>query len=146
MVFAMLLGLFGCSKGANRAITSLESMTLTQQGMRGTTLHEITVKEEKSELCFYRLVFSNGEDTRVLEKRTVCDTQVIIDCMNTCGILRWNGFHGKHPKTVQDGILFRFSAAVNGGVEIHADGSANFPKGYNDFVRFLDQLLTESVH
>jgi len=144
MALAILFGLFGCSKGTNRAVTSLESLTLTRQGMRGTTLHEISVNGEKAELRFYRVVLINGEDTRILEKSTECDTQAIIECMNACGILRWDGFHGKHPKNVQDGIMFRFSASVNGGVVIHADGSANFPKGYHDFVRVLDQLLTDS--
>jgi len=44
---------------------------------------------------------------------------------------------------VKDGIMFDFRATVNDGQEIHADGSENFPKGYHDFVRELNKILTE---
>ena len=39
--------------------------------------------------------------------------------------------------------MFDFRATVNDGQEIHADGSENFPKGYHDFVRELNKILTE---
>ena len=42
-----------------------------------------------------------------------------------------------------DGIMFDFTATVNGGQTIHADGSANYPKGYNEFVRELNKMLAE---
>ena len=83
-------------------------------------------------------------DELVLESSVPCDAQTMIELMNTCGILRWNGFHGKHPKNVSDGIMFRFEATVNGGQGIFADGSENFPKGYREFVRALDSMLAES--
>ena len=99
---------------------------------------------EKTELLRYREAYVNGEDVRILEKSTLCDTQAMIERMNTCGILRWNGFHGKHPKNVLDGDMFVFEASVNHGQTIYADGSANYPKGYREFVRALNQLLSES--
>ncbi len=64
--------------------------------------------------------------------------------MNTCGVLCRDGFHGKHPKNVSDGDMFNFTASVNGGQVIRADGSANFPKGYQDFVNYPDGLLTQN--
>ena len=66
-----------------------------------------------------------------------------LELMNTCGVICWDGFHGKHPKNVKDGIMFDFRATVNDGQEIHADGSENFPKGYHDFVRELNKILTD---
>ena len=63
--------------------------------------------------------------------------------MNACDVPHWNGFHGAHPKNVQDGIMFSFEASVNGGQVVSADGSANFPKGYHEFVRTLDEMLAE---
>ena len=39
--------------------------------------------------------------------------------------------------------MFDFRATVNDGQKIHAVGSENFPKGYHDFVRELNKLLTE---
>ena len=142
MVFTMLFGLFGCAGNAKKVITSVEEMTLTLRGMRGSYVYKIVCESDKPELRLYREVFS-GEDTILeLEKKAVPDTQVILDLMNSCGILRWDGFHGKHPKNVQDGIMFTFSAAVNGGQTIRADGSANFPKGYHEFIRTLNAILS----
>ena len=112
--------------------------------MRGSSVYEITGDAETTELCLYRLVYSGEETVRELEKSVVCDTKTILEVMNTCRILRWDGFHGKHPKHVSDGIMFRFMATVNGSTEIRADGSANFPKGYHEFVRALNQMLTET--
>jgi len=37
--------------------------------------------------------------------------------------------------------MFDFKAIVNDGQILHADGSANFPKGYREFVRGLDAML-----
>ena len=139
-----LLGLFGCSANNTKTITSLESMTLTLQGMRGSSVYEVISDSQKTELNIYREVFSNGEYVLKLEKSTVCDTQEFIKLMNDCNVIRWDGFHGKHPRNVKDGIMFDFTASVNEGQTIHADGSANFPKGYNEFVRALNDMLTES--
>ena len=79
----------------------------------------------------------------MLETSTLCDMQTMIKLMNACDILGWDGFHGNHPKNVKDGIMFRFEATVNCGQMIHAEGSANFPKGYHEFVRALDAVLAE---
>ena len=37
-----------------------------------------------------------------------------------------------------------FTAAVNGGTTIRAEGSANYPRGYGELVRTLNQLLSET--
>ena len=143
MIVSMLFGLFGCAGGAEKTVTSVEMMTLTLNGMRGTSVYEITDESGTTELRLYREVYSGKETVRKLEKCVVCDPQEMIGLMNTCHVLRWDGFHGKHPRNVRDGIMFRFSAAVNGGQTIQADGSANFPKGYHEFVRTLDAMLAE---
>ena len=124
-------------------ITSVENMTLTLHGMRGGTVYKIANKNDKTELLFYREVYSKGEVTLELEKTTVFDTQAFVELMNTCGVMGWNNFHGKHPRNVLDGIMFKFTATVNGGEIIKADGSANFPKGYKDFVNHLNKTLAE---
>ena len=96
-----------------------------------------------TEVRRYREAYRDGEDELVLESTAPCGVQTMIELMNTCGILRWDGFHGKHPKNVSDGIMFCFEATVNGGQMIRAEGSANFPKGYHKFVRALDAMLAE---
>lgn len=144
MVFTMLLGLFGCGRETQKNVTSAQTMTLTLRGMRGGYVYKFEGESDVTELRRYRETYRSGEDELVLESSVPCDAQTMIELMNTCGILRWNGFHGKHPKNVSDGIMFRFEATVNGGQGIFADGSENFPKGYREFVRALDSMLAES--
>jgi len=144
MIFTTLFGLFGCAERNQKTVISFETMTLTLHGMRGSFVYELETKDDKTELRRYREAFSNRETVQELEQSTVCDTQTLIELMNTCGVIRWDGFHGKHPKNVCDGIMFHFTASVNGGQTIRADGSANFPKGYHEFVRELNRMLAES--
>jgi len=143
MVLSKSIGQRGCADDCRKTVTSIETMTLTLQGMRFCSVYEITNEDGKTELRRFRKVYSNGADTLELEASAVCDITDFIELMNTCGVIRWDGFHGKHPKNVKDGILFDFRATVNDGQEIHADGSENFPKGYHDFVRELNNILAE---
>ena len=119
-------------------------MTLTLRGMRGGYVYKFEGEGSYTELRRYREIYRDGEDLLELEKSVPCSAQTMIKLMNTCSILRWDGFHGEHPKNVQDGIMFRFDATVNGGETVSADGSANFPKGYHEFVCALDAMLAES--
>ncbi len=144
MVFTMLFGLFGCGEKTPKAVTSLETMTLTLRGMRGSYVYKFDGEGDATELRRYREAYIGGEDELVLESSVSCGVQTMIELMNTCAILRWDGFHGKHPKNVKDGIMFSFTASVNGGQTISADGSENFPKGYHEFVRALDAMLAEN--
>ena len=143
MLFTTLIGLCGCAGDYRKTVTSIESMTLTLQGMRGANVYEIAEVDGKTELRRFRKVYSNVEDILELEASATCDTKDFIELMNNCSVIRWDGFHGKHPKNVMDGIMFDFTATVNGGQTIHADGSANYPKGYNEFVRELNKMLAE---
>ena len=121
-------------------IVSAREMTLTLHGMRGSYVYTF---ENQCELRRYRETYRDGEDKLVLETSDPCDMQTMIKLMNACDILGWDGFHGKHPKNVKDGIMFRFEAMVNNGQTVHAEGSANFPKGYHEFVRALDAVLAK---
>ncbi len=118
-------------------------MTLTLRMMHGGYVYKFEREGGVTELRRYRETYRGGEDELVLESSVPCDVQTAIDLMNNCGILRWKGFHGKHPRNVKDGVMFRFEAAVNGGQEIFADGSENFPEGYREFVCALDAMLAE---
>ena len=143
MVLTMLLGLFGCSKKTQITVTSVEAMTLTLHGMRGSNVYKFEGDDDTTELRRYRVIYSSGEEALALEASVPCSTQTLIELMNACGIPRWDGFHGKHPKNVSDGIMFDFAAEINGGQTIHAGGSANYPKGYYEFVRALDEMLAK---
>ena len=143
MVLSISFGLCSCADIYRKTITSIETMTLTLQGMRFCSVYEITNEDVKTELKRFRKVYLNGVDTLELEASVVCNITDFIELMNTCGVIYWNGFHGKHPKSVNDGIMFDFRATVNNGQEIYADGSENFPKGYHDFVRELNKILAD---
>jgi len=141
MVFTLLFGLLGCNEKAPKTVTSVETMTLTLRGMRGSYVYKFEGEGDATELRRYREVYRDLEDRLVLEASAPCGVQTVIELMNTCAVLRWDGFHGKHPKNVSDGIMFDFTAFVNGGQTIRADGSANYPKGYHEFVCTLDEML-----
>jgi len=144
MVFTMLFGIFGCNAGSKKTVDSVESVKLTVNGMRGTAVYEIRISDQNAELQLFRKIFAGEEEILKPEKSAVCDTQTLTKLMNDCGVMRWDGFKGKHPKNVQDGDMFIFEAYVNNGQVIHAEGSANYPKGYHDFVFALNRLLSDS--
>ena len=138
-----LIGYHGRKKNLEKTVNTVEMITLTLDGMRGSLVYKVSDEADKAELCRYRKLFIEGESVLELEKSVSCDTQTFIDLMNNCGVTGWDGFHGKHPRNVSDGIMFDFSATVNGGQTIHADGSANFPKGYHEFVKELNSMLAK---
>ena len=61
--------------------------------------------------------------------------------MNECGFASWNGFDGKHPKNVSDGIMFSLFAVINDGMKVNAKGSENFPKNYKTFMGEVKSIL-----
>ena len=142
MVFTMLLGSFGCGREMQKNVTSAGTMTLTLRGMRGSYVYKF--EGDVTEVRRYREAYRDGEDELVLESTAPCGVQTMIELMNTCGILRWDGFHGKHPRGVKDGTIFTCTATVNGGQTIRAEGSANFPKGYHEFVQALNEMLANT--
>ena len=132
-------------KRADSSVSAVSAMTLTLRGMRGTQVYTLANENGKTELRLYRSFFSDGKSVLKLEKSAECALETLIEQMNACGVLRWDGFHGKHPKKVQDGMMFCFQAVVNDGQSCRADGSANFPKGFHEFVQKLNRLLTEQT-
>lgn len=122
-------------------VDSVREVSLHTAGMRAT--HQYVIKPESGQLRLerYREVFTDGQIRMVPEKSVMWETEALVALMNECRVLRWDGFHGKHPRGVLDGIMFQFSATINGGRTIRAQGSANFPKGYLEFVQALDRSL-----
>ncbi|MBE6935970.1 MAG: hypothetical protein E7458_05645 [Ruminococcaceae bacterium] len=145
MVIVLALGLFGfhgCAAKPKKSVSSIESMTLTIHGMRGSRCYEITDEDGMIRLQRYQMYVKDGEDVLELDGAVDCDKESFLALINSCQVMSWDGFHGKHPKNVSDGDMFRFEASVNGGETIQADGSANFPEGYRDLVRSFNELLS----
>ncbi len=125
-------------------IDSLESMTLGITGMRSKEEYEALPTEAGVELSYYVYYYSNVDDPRVLQGRTIVDMEEFIALLNECNVPKWDGFSGKHPKGVHDGYMFNFKAVVNGDEKIRADGSENFPRGYHELVNKLRGLIREN--
>lgn len=122
-------------------INTFDMITLRMSGMRFVTEHEIVMRDGKAEVSLYGIRYGQNKDERILEERTVCDQSIVLELLNDCGLLSWDGFHGSHPKCVKDGIMFTLKATVNDGKTIYATGSENFPKHFRDFTDGLYKLL-----
>lgn len=122
-------------------VASFSEVRLRLSGMRITEVYEILCRGGAAELSLYRLSYENHEENYHLQQRVTAPAGDIIELLNRCGVIRWDGFYGKNPRGVRDGTMFRFSATVNGERKISADGSNNFPKHYRDFTAALREML-----
>ena len=126
-------------------IETFSIVTLRESGMRGSTEYEIVMNDDKAEISFYWIKYTQGKDCRELDRRAVCSKDTVIRLFNDCDIMSWNGFAGKHPKGVLDGTMFTFTATVNREEKIYAHGSENFPKHYREFVNGLYGMIRTEV-
>ena len=129
--------------GIGSSVEDIEGLTLRLSGMRITEEYELTANGDEAELSYYTIAFKDGEEKRVLKKKTVCDTKAVIDALNRFGFAEWNGFSGKHPKGVLDGTMFSLTATLNGGQRLTASGSQNFPEHFHEFERWLYDMLKD---
>lgn len=128
-----------------KQVESFENITIRESGMRVSEEYEIINKGDICEISLYQLIPIQGtyDDERILLQSAEYKTADLLVLMNDCGFASWNGFEGKHPKNVSDGIMFRLFAVINDGEEISAQGSQNFPKNYNEFVKQIKTILSE---
>lgn len=124
-------------------IENFEMISLKISGMRGTIIYELICSGDTVEITNYSVRYNNGKSENIPEDSVSCDSGAVISKLNESGITSWNGFKGKHPKNVLDGKMFEFTASVNGGKMIRAEGSENFPKHFHDFTGWLYEILRE---
>ena len=123
-------------------IESFETVTLHLSGMRFTTEYEIVMQDKDAEITEYGIRYEKEKgDVRVPQRKAVCSAETVLKLFNDCELLAWDGFHGAHPKDVKDGIMFSLKATVNGGKNIRAEGSENFPEHFREFWHGLDAIL-----
>ena len=122
-------------------ITSFSTISLRISGMRSTEIYEILSRGGEAEISHYLLRYRNGEDERELQKRVAVPAADMIEVLNLCGVIKWDGFSGKNPPGLLDGTMFSFRAAVNDDRKICARGSNNFPRHYRDFTDALHRVL-----
>lgn len=106
-------------------IESFETVTLRISGMRGTTDYEIVMKGDAAQVTEYRIRY-DMDGKRVPERQATCSADTVLKLLNDCELTVWDGFHGKHPSGVKDGIMFSLQATVNNGRTIKAEGYGNF--------------------
>ena len=115
-------------------ITSFEIVTLRLSGMRAPEEYEIVPRDGAAEMSHYTFRYKGGgEEERDLEVRVVLPMEMVLQLLNECRILSWDGFCGKHPHGVLDGTMFTLTAVVNDGKKIYASGSENFPPRFREF-------------
>ena len=122
-----------------KEITSFETLYFKISAMRYMHEYEIIADDKEARLLFYENAWRDEE--RAPLKQVLCDKHEILHLLNDCDVIRWNGFFGKHPRNVSDGEMFLFTALVNDGEKIRAEGSENFPKHYSEFRNGLRELL-----
>ena len=123
-------------------IESFETVTLHLSGMRFTTEYEIVMQDKDAEITEYGIRYEKEKgDVRVPQRKAVCSAETVLKLFNDCELLAWDGFHGAHPKDVKDGTMFSLKATVNGGKNIRAEGSENFPEHFREFWHGLDAIL-----
>ena len=111
--------------------------------MRFTTEYEIVMKDNDAEVVEYAIRYEKNEDKRIPQRQTLCSADRILKLLNDCELVSWDGFHGKHPKNVKDGIMFSLNATVNGDRKIRAEGSENFPKHFRELRDGLHAILSQ---
>lgn len=125
-----------------RKVESFDSVNLSLSGMRYSIEYEILCEDDEAAITLYGIRYvTGGGRERVPERTAHCPAAKIVSVLNDCDIMKWNGFHGKHPRNVRDGEMFTFAAVVNEGEKILADGSENFPKNYRELKERLHVLL-----
>lgn len=129
-----------CVKNS-RKVLSLKILTVHISAMRYVVEYEIIDKEGSAEISLYDIRFRKEEDRRELRKRVECGIEEMIDLMNNCGFMKWDGFNGPNPKGILDGKMFTLKAEVNNGESVYATGSNNYPKNFWKFMDRIDELL-----
>ena len=126
-----------------KSVSDIAYLNLHLSGMRMSEEYEIKTAENRAEISYYVFTYKNGKEEKVLKKRTACETQAVIDMLNEVEFVKWNGFHGDHPKGVLDGTMFRLTATLNGGQKLSAEGSQNFPKHFQQLRQWFYDMLKD---
>ncbi|MBQ7505025.1 MAG: hypothetical protein IJT79_06900 [Ruminococcus sp.] len=116
-------------------------LTLRIMGMRCTEEYEVVCGGESCQAARYLIMYARPEgDRRELQKSAECSSDVVLDLLNKCNVIKWDGFSGANPRGVRDGWMINFEAEIN-GKRIHAGGSNNFPKHYSEFREGIHSLI-----
>ena len=117
-------------------ITEFKTIKLHLSGMRFSDDYEIVCEGENTTVTEYQRGLRDNEHTTSVTRAT----NEVLDVLNKCGVVDWDGFYGPHPDDVQDGVMFNLRAKIN-GKSIRAEGSENFPPHFHEFTEFIYKAL-----
>ena len=133
--------IFGFGIGASsKKVTDFDEIFLTTSPGRGkTTRYIIVCDDDETEISIKVTTSAKGDNGSTISG--VCDTEDMIELLNDCEVLSWDGFDEVDKKS--SGIEFDFEAVIN-GKEIEAEGRGKYPKNFEDFVEGVEELLVGS--
>ena len=126
-------------------LTSFEVVTLRLSGMHRLNEYEITREGDVARFVRYDLLLGPDGERRIPRVRAERPAAEVLAVLDRCGVMRWDGFHGAHPRGVLDGVMFRFAATVNEGRVIAAAGSQHFPPHFHDLRDYIEATLREAA-
>ena len=131
--------IFGFGVGKSKKVTDFETISFTTSLGRGkTTRYIITNEGEETKISISVTTSAkNGSGDR--SEEGYCSTEDMIELLNECNVLSWNGYDKKGDKDMD----FRFEGNIN-GEEIEAKGKMAYPKNFEDFVDGVEDLCQES--
>lgn len=132
--------MFGSKK--KKDVSAFEKLTFSLSAMRYHHEYVITRDGDNATLEFYNGYFRHDEE-RESEKTVSLSAAEIVKLLKDCGVDRWDGFSGKNPRGMLDGIMFNFTADLGEEGRIYASGSNNFPRGYSDFRDALEAIIRD---
>ena len=125
-------------------ISSFERLTLKIMTMRGSYEYEVTACGESARAVHYVYRYIDGKEVKTPEREALVSAEAVTALFNSCGLERFDGCRGKHPKGVKDGVMFTLEATVNDNKTIRAEGSESFPRGYQELVSGLEGILNNT--
>lgn len=128
--------------GKAERVESFSRIVLRESGMRGTWEYEIVSRDTEAEITLYFYRYTENGKERQADCSKTCSCSEMIELLNMAEVMKWDGFHGKHPKNVHDGTMFELKAVINDGMTIYADGSENFPGHYHELISWLREAVS----
>lgn len=113
-----------------RKLTSFDTAVLCLSGMRAVRTYEIT---REGDVALFVCRETGDRAERPLAE--------VLAVFNRCGVLRWDGFSGRHPRGLLDGTMFRFTLTADGKEVVTATGSQNFPRRFYDLREYIETAL-----
>ena len=134
-------------EGSNmNKLPEIEILTLSENGTEASTReYEIVRGGDGVTVSLYDGNWNYDDEADredFLEKRAEGDEELynrIAQAAAECGIRSWNGFSGSNPN-VLDGYSISFSGIIDGS-SFSGHGSNRSPKGYNDCIKTLRDIL-----